>query len=264
MQPDLEGGDRIINEQIKGALHATSSAATINRSVASRHSSSTYTFQNKYLYHNGFPTNTHPHYLPAQQDNYHYTAGGYASFYGGFTSLSSQCYPPLPSSFQTTNYKNKNNNISAPTQWTQHAAISHGSNLSSGQPSVPSNNGSNHINHSDNVIVDHVASQNYALNNDANYCLNNSKCPLDRLKQLVDLSFGIGACADTLTEEEVSSKLSPSFDDGNVMLLNGHHPNKIDTIEAVANDMIAMMRGRLYNIGVSPPGEESRISYLDM
>ena len=99
MQPHLEGGDRIINEQIKGALHATSSAATINRSVASHHSSSTYTFQNKSHY--GFPTNTHPHHLPAQHDNYDYTTGGYANFYGEFTSLPipRQWYPPLSSSF---------------------------------------------------------------------------------------------------------------------------------------------------------------------
>ena len=79
MQPHLEGGDRIINDQIKGALHATSSAATINKSVASRHSSSTYTFQNKsQISNNEFSTNTQPHNLLARHDNYCYTTGGYA------------------------------------------------------------------------------------------------------------------------------------------------------------------------------------------
>ena len=109
MQPHLEGGDRIINDQIKGALHATSSPATINKSVASRHSSSTYTFQNKsQISNNEFSTNTQPHYLLAQHDNYRYTTGGYANFDGEFTSLPRQWHPPLPSSssFQTTNYKN--------------------------------------------------------------------------------------------------------------------------------------------------------------
>ena len=110
MQPDLEGGDRIINEQIKGALHATSSAATINRSVASLHSSSTNTFQNKsQICNNEFSSNTQPHYLHAQHYNYHYTTDAYVNFYGGVT------YTPDPSSFQTTNNSN-NNNISTATR----------------------------------------------------------------------------------------------------------------------------------------------------
>ena len=156
---------------LRDALAASSSTA-ITQSVCHSSTPYAYPFQNKsQIYDHGFPTNTHTHYLPVQHDNDHYTTDAYANYYGGVTYPPRQYYPPDPSSFQTNNNNNNNISISTPTQ-TQHAAIAHGNNSSlvSGQPSVPcansyTTNGHDYNNHSDDVIVDYVASRNYDVNN---------------------------------------------------------------------------------------------------